>query len=104
MTQIPPEIAEDFRDRRALLWLVQRYELKPGSQPHSRGASADEIASLYRSELDARDASLLNWYWEAIWTEGVSGIVARAAKAGASAQGRRPIEIARAEDAQTPIL
>jgi hypothetical protein len=104
MSQIPPEIAEDFRDRRVVLWLVQRYELKTGCEPHSLGASIDEIAPLYRTAPDARDAALMSWYWEAIWTEGVSGIVANAAKGSASTQGRRPIEIARAEDAQTAIL
>ena len=103
MSQMPPEIAEDFRDRRVVLWLVQRYELKTGSEPHSLSASIDEIAPLYRTTPDARDAALMSWLWEAIWTEGVSGIVASTAKTSASTQGRRPIEIARAEDAQTPI-
>lgn len=102
-SELPPEVVSYFIDRKALLWVCQRYELTPGAQPHSYASSPSEVRLLYRSEVNDIDRALFGFYWEAIWVEGASGLSARAARTSTD-NSKRPIaELSRAEDATSPV-
>jgi len=59
-----------FRERRALLWVCQRYDLVPGEAPHDFDLPETEAVFRYRKEPSPGDETLCKLYWEAIWLEG----------------------------------
>jgi len=63
-------VLRSFRDRRALLWVCQRYELVAGERPHDYGVPPSEAFLRYRSEHTNIDRRLASYYWESIWLEG----------------------------------
>jgi len=67
---IPSELIRLFRDRRALLWVCQRYDLLPGEEPHDYKLPPSEASLRYRPEPESTDFKLAARYWEAVWVEG----------------------------------
>ena len=85
------ELQNFFANRRALLWVCQRYDLMVDEAPHEYDLPETEASMRYRKELNATDEKLCSFYWEAIWLEGVrSPICHQSEKAGASGSARFP--------------
>ena len=78
---LPPEVALSARNRRALLWVCQRYDLIAAAEPHRYSAPETDVAPLYRSELTEADRRLAGLYWEAAWLEGARSPVLAAMRA-----------------------
>jgi tetratricopeptide (TPR) repeat protein len=98
---IPATVLDALKDRRTLLWLCQRHELRPGEPPHSLGADPDEIRVRYRDEVEAADRRIASFYWEAIWTDSARGLIVNTARAaleqtahGPEVRRRRPVVLA----------
>ena len=64
------KIRSRTRDRRALLWVCQRYDLAPDEVPHDYDLDPIEASLRYRKESNSLDQSIAGRYWEAIWLEG----------------------------------
>jgi len=79
-SEISEYIIEQFRSRRVLLWLCQRYELKPDQKRHELGEDANELQTRYREDLNPLDEKIASIHWEAIWTDSVRGIIAEAVR------------------------
>jgi hypothetical protein len=67
---IPIAIERLIRERRALLWVCQRYDLADGETLHGYDLPAAEAVLRYRAGVTATDRALAKRYWEAIWLEG----------------------------------
>lgn len=74
-----------LRDRRALLWACQAYDLRPGEQPHDYTIPAAAAAVRYRLQPGPLDLDVASYYWEAVWLEGAASPLVPALKAAAQA-------------------
>lgn len=63
-------LARFFRERRALLWVGQPYDLLPGEQPHEYDIPETDAALKYRPGPNSDDEAIAKLYWEAVWLEG----------------------------------
>lgn len=79
-SRIPREIIGQFRNRRALLWLCQRYELKSGQPIHELGENPNELQARYRQEPTPLDMRIASIHWEAIWSDSAKGIIEKAVR------------------------
>ncbi|MGA2067525.1 MAG: hypothetical protein ABSG86_21330 [Thermoguttaceae bacterium] len=94
-------IVRRSRDRQALLWVCQPYDLKVGVAPHDYGKPADEVQQLYRADVTGPDLRLAKLYWEAIWIEGARSSVLqviRAESVAAQEGARRVVVLAGSDD------
>ena len=103
MSDLPIELSAALRDRRCVLWVCQRYELMEKAEPHSLDLPPAEARLRYRFQVRPIDLQLMSFYWEAVWTDGASGVIGDAARAANPEGGRLVVELARAEDAGSPI-
>jgi len=99
------ELSALVRNRRAELWVCQRYDLAPGEEPHDLGVSAPEAALRYRSEVSEVDKDLASLYWNAVWLEGASSPTLKALREeDQDAEGRRRLVVlASAADANAEV-
>lgn len=79
-SKIPREIIGQFKNRRALLWLCQRYELKPGQPIHELDENPNELQPRYRQEPTLLDMRIASIHWEAIWSDSAKGIIEKAVR------------------------
>lgn len=70
-----------LRDRRALLWVCQAHDLRPGEEPHDYSVPSAAAAVRYRLEPDPIDQHVASYYWEAVWLEGAASPMLPALKA-----------------------
>lgn len=66
-----------LKDRRACLWICQRYDLLPDEQPHSYDLPAIEAGLKYRLDENDVDTAIASLYWGAIWFEGANSPILR---------------------------
>lgn len=78
MTQIPSDIAAKIRDRRALLWVSQGYDLLENEEPHDYDLPPTEATIKYRHDINPTDKIIASLYWEAIWLEGAKSPILQA--------------------------
>ncbi len=93
--QLPDDVVRLARDRRALLWVCQRYDLRSGAEPHTLSDSYDESVVRYRETSSGTDFALASRYWEAVWPEGGRSPLLRELRSepdGGSAD-RRPVVV-----------
>lgn len=64
------DLQKFLQERRALLWVCQRYDLNSGENPHDYDLPETEAATRYRKQPTMADETLSKLYWEAIWLEG----------------------------------
>lgn len=88
-----------FRNGRAILWLCQRYELRPNEELHELGEDPEGLQNRYRQEVSALDARIASFAWEAIWSDSCKGLIAQAVtreldRAQGSGAVRRPVILA----------
>jgi hypothetical protein len=106
-TPLPGNLVRLIRDRQALLWVCQRYDLPPGEQPHDYDLSEAEASLRYRASVDETDRGLASVYWEGVWLEGARSPVLAAIRdetAKQPAAGRRSIVVLASEaDAQARV-
>ncbi len=106
-SKIPIEIVKSFRDRRALLWVCQRYDLLPNEEPHRYDLPANEASLRYRTEPQDIDFELANLYWEAIWLEGAKSpllaAVRKKAEEQPSSKRRSVVVLATENDAHAEV-
>ena len=76
----PQELINAFRERHALLWLCQRYEIEPDQPLHSFDQDPSEVRLLYRNQISELDRRIADVFWEAIWTDSIKGLVSTAIK------------------------
>ena len=69
--QLPPGLIARLVERKVLLWICQRSELKPGAELHTDAAPLADAQSRYRSAMDPNDLALAQLFWEACWTESI---------------------------------
>lgn len=104
---IPDHIAQLVRDRRANLWVCQRYDLNSGASTHTNTLTEAEIVGRYRLETDQIDVLLASIYWETIWMEGAASPLIHTIEDGVrlqeDARVRRPILLASEKDAAAKI-
>lgn len=94
-----------IRNRRAELWICQRYDLTPGEQTHDYSLAPVDAGIRYRAEVDEIDTTVARLYWNAVWFEGASSPVLRALRIeGSSAAMRRKLVVlASAADASAEV-
>src|SRR5712692_5194438 len=106
-SQIPATLSRAFQNRRALLWICQRYDLNPGDEPHSNDVSPAEAAVLYRTEATTADRSLAGLYWEAIWDQGARSplvsLIRESSEDRGTRQQRRVVTLAGAADPEAKV-
>lgn len=106
-SQIPATLARAFQNRRALLWICQRYDLNAGDEPHSNDVSPAEAAVLYRAEATTADRSLAGLYWEAIWDQGARSplisLIRDSSEGQGTSQQRRVVTLAGAADSEAKV-
>ena len=104
---IPADVLTSFRNRQALLWLCQRYELKDGEVTHQLDRHPNEVSSSYRDNISELDLRLANIFWEAIWTDSVKGVLLSAIEELNHSSGnpnvRRPIILAADPDQEGQV-
>jgi len=88
-----------FRNGRAILWLCQRYELRPNEETHDLGEDPEVLQARYREEVTALDDRIASFAWEAIWSDSCKGLIAQAVtgqldRAHAAGATRRPVILA----------
>lgn len=84
--KIPQNVTHAIRNRRGLLWVIQRYDLNPNEEPHPSDLPENEAAVRYRSTPDDTDRGLASLYWEAAWFEGAISPVLKAMRENADSQ------------------
>ena len=67
----PAELVSKISERRALLWICQRTELREDADPHDERTSFSEAVGRYRQGLTTEDHILSRVFWEACWTESI---------------------------------
>lgn len=76
--RISSELTALLRNRRAELWVCQRYDLLPGENTHDYGTPIAEVGLRYRLQPDGTDQSFARLYWNAVWLEGANSPILRA--------------------------
>ncbi|MBZ5534083.1 MAG: hypothetical protein LAO20_21860 [Acidobacteriia bacterium] len=102
---LPPEVVRAFIDRKAILWVCQKYDLNSGEQPHDYDLPTPQTIARYRKFPDKIDNQIAQLYWEAIWLEGAASPLLQTFRAS-SAQGKenRPVVLlASASDTQARV-
>jgi hypothetical protein len=106
-SEIPAPAARAFQNRRALLWICQRYDLNPGDEPHSNESSFAEALVRYRTEANNVDRRLANLYWEAIWSQGARSALVSLIRESSESHGpderRRVVILAGAADPEAKV-
>jgi len=106
-SEIPAQAVRAFQNRRALLWICQRYDLNPGDEPHSNESSFAEALVRYRTESNDVDGRLANLYWEAIWAQGARSPLVCLIRESSERQGpderRRVVILAGAADPEAKV-
>lgn len=100
-TRLPDSVTRLLADRRALLWVCQRYDLLPDESPHDYDLPDTEAALRYRRDVSDLDRSLAAYFWEAAWLEGASSRLLDAFRSVAEGQAsstRRPVVVLASED------
>ena len=69
--EVPSRLVPMLFERKALLWICQRAELRPGVGIHGESEPLEEATARYRQEPGPEDFRLADMYWEACWTESV---------------------------------
>ena len=105
--EIPAPIAKAFQNRRALLWICQRYDLNAGDEPHSNDSSSAEAAVLYRTDPSETDRLLASIYWEAVWDQGARSPLVTLIRESSGDHGpgeqRRVVVLAGAADPEAKV-
>lgn len=105
-----PELSEKavarIRNRRALLWTCQQYDLVPGASTHAPDIPPDAVASLYRRSVTGEDCRLASLYWEAVWVEGAHSAFYDAYRSlrSADVEMRNVVTLSRPDDVETSVL
>lgn len=96
--KISTEFSALVRNRRAELWVCQRYDLVPGENPHDYGIPAAEAGLRYRQSSNATDCGFSGLYWNSIWFEGAnSPLLRNLREEDQSATARRPLVVLASE-------
>ena len=106
--ELPGDLTTKILERKAILWICQGAELKPGAEPHSGSTPALDAASRYRSDPDQEDLGLASVFWEACWTESVVDLfhdaigkfIGEARTDGRSRRGRFPFRFTTDPDSE----
>jgi len=97
-------IAPYLSERRALLWVCQRYDLIDGMEPHSFDAPWTEVMLKYRTEPISSDALIAKLPLRAIWMESASSTLLsllRETSQGSTVEhGRKAIVLASEADSK----
>ncbi|MFI0791570.1 hypothetical protein ACH4OY_02535 [Micromonospora rubida] len=103
---LPASVAMRLRDRRALLWVCQAHDLRPGEEPHDYSVAMAEAAVRYRLEPDRLDMHVASYYWEAVWLEGAASPLLPALKTAAQTaelEARQTVVLAADDDASAQL-
>lgn len=88
-----------LRDRQALLWVCQGYDLREEQKPHGLDVPAEAALGLYRAPT-VSDGELMGFFWEAVWLEGAKSPILESVKSIGVVEGTRsPIVLAGPDDA-----
>ncbi len=96
-------IQRRIKDRQALLWVCQPYDLQPGEQPHELDLPSEAAQARYRSAVTETDRGLVRLYWEAVWLEGANSPILQAiisTTRGGEERVRPPVVLSGADDAE----
>jgi len=100
-------VVRQFRDRQALLWVCQRYDLLSGEEPHTLDLPPNEAALRYRDQPEKQDFEIASHYWEAVWLEGARSpllsTLRSAADGGPSRSRRATVVLAGPADSRTEV-
>lgn len=96
-------ISSLLKDRRAELWVCQRYDLLEGKDPHDYAVPASDASLLYRLDTNPTDEGLGGLYWGAVWLEGANSPVLRAIRSQSEQAVRRPVILAGDADVQADV-
>jgi hypothetical protein len=99
---LPSSVARLFRDRRALLWVCQGYDLHPDEASHDYDLAWSQAALRYRAESGQTDRDVASYYWEAVWLEGTASPLLpplREVAAGSGVGARQVVILAGEDDA-----
>jgi hypothetical protein len=107
MQELPESYIRAIRGRQSLLWVVQRYDLELGEDPHDYSVPESIAKMRYRRSRNEADNGLTSQFWEAVWLEGASsplleGFRNMASKPGRS-QSRSVVELVTRDDCDIEI-
>src|SRR5690348_9431955 len=95
------DLQQLFRNRRALLWICQQYDLEPHETPHDYDLPEPQAASRYRSTINDNDTGLASRYWTALWLEGARSPVLTALRT--ASETRLPVVLSSEADATAKV-
>src|ERR1039458_7657255 len=90
-----------FRNRNAMLWNCQRYDLAEGAAAHDYSLPPGEAALRYRTGTTAADRAFASYHWEAIWTESARSAIVNLLRA--SPGSRQVVVLSGAADAAASV-
>ena len=109
--ELPSKLIPMLRERKTLLWICQRAELKPDAEVHDERTPFEEAVGRYRPEPSPEDFGIANLFWEACWTESIVDrfydasreIAETGTNDESSSQSRRPYRFATDPDSEGQI-
>jgi hypothetical protein len=102
---ISSELTSLLRNRRAELWVCQRYDLQPGAEPHDYSVPSSDAGLRYRLVSSDEDRAFSQFYWNAVWLEGANSSILRALREEEKnkASRRRLVVLASESDANADV-
>jgi tetratricopeptide (TPR) repeat protein len=97
------DVVRAIRNRQALLWVCQRYDLIPGEIPHDYDVQPELAGLRYRQETSKTDREFAALYWEAVWLEGAASPVLSCLRESESNAVRPLVLLATAADANARV-